>query len=141
MLEKDIESAVCSYATQTYDMLAEKFQSPSRLAVPDRLFCGHGDHHFFIEFKATGKAKTVHKDASGHEGRQYRDHEKRRKRGHRVYVVDDIEEGKRIVDTEVQASRAINTILAQYRDAIISQANAHAPQGPPSNSSGDLPGS
>ena len=117
MLEKDIESAVCKYATVTYDMLCDKFTSPNRRAVPDRLFPGHGDHHFFIEFKATGKAKTVHAGATDHEGRQYRDHEKRRKRGHRVYVIDDIEEGKQVVDAEVQVARALNEILSAYRSA------------------------
>ncbi len=124
MLEKDIESAVCSYATQTYDMLARKYTSPSHRSVPDRLFLGHGDHHFFIEFK-----KESGKLTPGQE----REIEKLKKRGHRVYVVDDIEEGKRIVDTEVQGNRAINTILLQYKNAVIAQANAHAHQGiPPS---------
>lgn len=126
MLEKDIESAVCSYATKTYDMLARKYTSPSHRSVPDRLFLGHGDHHFFIEFKKEGGRLTLG---------QEREIEKLKKRGHRVYVVDDIEEGKRVVDTEVQASRAINTILLQYRDAVLT--NTRQVIAPPVPDQGD----
>lgn len=115
MLEKDIESAVCKYAQQTYDMLARKYTSPSHRSVPDRLFLGHGDHHFFIEFKKPGGKLT-----SGQE----REIEKLKKRGHRVYVIDNVEEGKEVIDNEVRASHAINQILLSYRDAVIAQANA-----------------
>lgn len=99
MLERDIEKAVCDYA-RTKGLTAEKFTSPNRRAVPDRLLTGPGGLIFFIEFKATGKAKTVHSGATGHEGRQWGDHQKRRANGFRVYVCDDIEQGKRIVLTE-----------------------------------------
>ena len=117
MLEKDIESAVCSYATQTYDMLARKYTSPSHRSVPDRLFLGHGDHHFFIEFKKEGGKLTPG---------QEREIEKLKKRGHRVYVVDDIEEGKRIVDTEVQANRTLAAYIVDYFH--ITDPNTGAPE-------------
>lgn len=99
MLERDIEEAVRKYA-KSKGILAEKFTSPNRKAVPDRMLTGPGGLIFFIEFKATGKAKTVRADATGHELRQWRDHNRRRANGFRVYVCDDIEEGKRIVLTE-----------------------------------------
>ena len=62
LLEKDIENAVCNYAKNRYNMKVEKFTSPSRRSVPDRLFtvpCKHpGGFMFFIEFKAPGKEAT-----------------------------------------------------------------------------------
>jgi len=99
MLESEIESKVCAYA-KTKGLTAEKFTSPNKRSVPDRIFTGPNEHIFFIEFKATGKAKTVHAGATGRELRQYRDHKRRRANGFRVYVCDDIEEGKKIVLTE-----------------------------------------
>ena len=92
LLEKDIESRVCRYARQHYNMKVEKFTSPGRRAVPDDLFsvpCSRpGGFCFFIEFKAPGKKATE---------KQLRDHEERRKMGFKVFVVDDIHEGKKIV--------------------------------------------
>jgi len=37
VLEKQIEHTVCEYA-RARDVLAYKFTSPNRMAVPDRLF-------------------------------------------------------------------------------------------------------
>lgn len=88
MLEKKIESAVCDYA-KTKGCLAEKFTSPSKRSVPDRIFTLPDGRMFFIEFKAAGKRTTP---------LQERDHDERRKRNVTVFVVDDIDEGKRIVD-------------------------------------------
>jgi len=99
MLEAEIESKVCAYA-KTKGLTAEKFTSPNRRSVPDRMFTGPNGLIFFIEFKATGKKGTIGLNRPGHPGQQYRDHERRRANGFRVYVVDDIEEGKRIVLTE-----------------------------------------
>ena len=100
MKEADIEQRVCYYAKTRYGMLTDKFTSPNRRAVPDRVYSAHNGWHFFIEFKATGKSKTVHANATGREGQQWRDHERRRALGHHVYVVDDIEAGKKIIDYE-----------------------------------------
>lgn len=105
MLEKDIESKVCSYA-KAQGMLAEKFKTPNKKAVPDRIFSGNGGLVFFIEFKATRKAKTIHSNATGHEGAQWRDHQRRRKLGHRVYVIDSIEAGKRAINFETTGDAA-----------------------------------
>ena len=91
MKEADIESRVCYYAKTKYNMLHDKFTSPNRRAVPDRLFCVVGGRTFFIEFKAPGKKPTK---------QQRRDHERRRALGHHVYTVDDIETGIKIIDYE-----------------------------------------
>lgn len=92
-LEKDIENAVCKYARDRYGMKAEKFTSPGRRAVPDRLFTvpcrRQGGFMFLIEFKAPGKKPTE---------KQVRDHLERQRMGCKVFVVDDIDRGKKIVD-------------------------------------------
>lgn len=88
-LERDIEGAVCRYAERKYRMKAEKFTSPGRRSVPDRLFSMWNGKVFFCEFKAPGKKPTP---------KQVKDHERRREMGFRVFVCDDIEQGKNIVD-------------------------------------------
>lgn len=90
LLEKDIEQPVCRYARNCHKMKVEKFTSPSRRSVPDQLFTNRYGFMFFIEFKAPGKEPTPS---------QRKDHEDRRKRGVKVFVVDNVEEGKKIVDT------------------------------------------
>ena len=66
--------------------VAEKFTSPSRRSVPDRLVqwdCPEGDGRVhFVECKATGEKPTVP---------QQRDHARRRKMGFTVVVVDSYE--------------------------------------------------
>jgi hypothetical protein len=67
---------------------AEKFSSPSKRNVPDRLICwpwtdgGKYPAVEFVECKAPGKEATA---------AQERDHERRRKMGFPVYVVNSIE--------------------------------------------------
>ena len=68
---------------------AEKFTSPQRSNVPDRIVCWPEDWSYdcepcpasacFVECKAPGKKPTT---------AQARDHERRRAMGFRVYVVD-----------------------------------------------------
>lgn len=93
LLEKDVENPVCRYAKNRYGMKVEKFTSPSRRSVPDRVFtvpCSRpGGFMFMIEFKAPGKEATK---------TQAKDHKERREMGIRVFVVDDIDRGKKIVD-------------------------------------------
>lgn len=91
MLEKKIEAAVCDYA-KSKGLLVYKFTSPARHAVPDRMFVLTSGEVFFIEFKRKGQKLTVP---------QQREHE--RLRGHNVcaFVVDNVEEGRRIVDMMV----------------------------------------
>lgn len=89
LLEKDIENPVCRYARYRYGMKAEKFTSPGQRSVPDRLFSTINGFAFFIEFKAPGKEATK---------KQVKDHKERREMGFKVFVVDDITRGKRIID-------------------------------------------
>lgn len=93
LLEKDIENAVCKYAVQRYGMAAEKFTSPARRSVPDRLFsvqCGDGvGRCFFVEFKRPGQKATP---------KQAADHFRRRQMGFHVFVVDSIEYGRELID-------------------------------------------
>lgn len=88
LLERDIEVKVCKYA-QDKGLLVYKFTSPNRMAVPDRLFINPSGKVFFIEFKQYGKKPTE---------AQNREHE--RLRGHNVlvFVVDNIEHGKFVID-------------------------------------------
>lgn len=93
MLEKDIEDRVCRYAKKL-GITAEKFTSPAKRSVPDRLLTFKVESgvapNVFIEFKATGKRATP---------KQSLDHSKRRKQGSLVYVIDDVTIGKSVVDT------------------------------------------
>lgn len=88
MLESKIETAVCEYAKK-HGFLVYKFTSPNRAAVPDRLFIHPTGEVAFIEFKATGKKPTP---------AQEREHLRLRGHGVAVYVVDDIDQGKQVID-------------------------------------------
>lgn len=81
MREKQIEAYLVKVAKQ-HGGVAEKFTSPGRRSVPDRLVQLPRNRIWFVECKATGQKPT--------EG-QARDHEKRRARGHAVFVVDSYE--------------------------------------------------
>lgn len=61
---------------------AEKFTSPQRRSVPDRLVIMPGGRICFVELKAPGKKPTE---------AQARDHEHRRALGCRVFVLDSLE--------------------------------------------------
>lgn len=88
MLEKQIETKVCDYA-KTKGFLVYKFTSPSRAAVPDRMFVTPAGRVFFIEFKASGKKPTP---------AQEREHARLRGHNVQVFVVDNVSEGFAIVD-------------------------------------------
>jgi len=60
---------------------AEKFTSPNRAHVPDRLVLWPGGRAEFVELKALGKIPTV---------MQARDHARRRAMGFSVFVLDSI---------------------------------------------------
>ena len=87
MLEKHIERKVCDYA-RSCDFLVYKFTSPQRRSVPDRLFISPKGVTLFIEFKAPGKKCT--------EG-QSREIGRLKAKNIPVFVVDDPDEGKRII--------------------------------------------
>jgi len=88
MLEKQIETAVCDYA-KTKGILTYKFTSPSRAAVPDRLFINKHGTVWFCEFKREGKKETV---------AQAREHTRLRNQKVNVFVIDNVAGGKEMVD-------------------------------------------
>lgn len=59
--------------------VAEKFTSPQKRSVPDRLCQFEYNLIYFVELKAEGKLPTA---------AQSLDHHNRRARGHVVYVID-----------------------------------------------------
>lgn len=89
-LEKDIEKKVCDFA-KTLGMLAYKFTSPARRSVPDRLFVVPGGRVFFVEFKRKGKKPSPAQEA---------EIAKLRGKGATVHVVDNVLDGKRVIELE-----------------------------------------
>lgn len=88
LLESEIEDKVCRYA-KTKGIDHRKLSSPSRRSVPDRvLYPGQG-RSFYIEFKQLGKKPTKS---------QWREIRRLEDLGFCVYVIDNIEQGKRIID-------------------------------------------
>ena len=87
MLEKEVEKKVCDYA-KSQGWLTYKFVSPSNRGVPDRIFMRQ-HKMLFIEFKANGKKPT---------GLQMSVALDIAETGFQVYVVDDVERGKGIID-------------------------------------------
>lgn len=90
-LEKDIEKRVCAYAV-TMGILCYKFTSPARAHVPDRIFFLPGGGFFMVEFKRKGQVPTP---------AQRVEITKLQQQGATVYVIDNIEDGKRAVDAEL----------------------------------------
>jgi hypothetical protein len=88
MLEKQIESAVCDYA-KAKGLLVYKFTSPNRAAVPDRMLVCPDGRVFFIEFKRGGQKPTP---------AQEREHDRLRGHNVSVFVVDNIPDGKAVID-------------------------------------------
>ena len=88
MLEKVIEERVCKYA-ETKGLMQYKFTSPQRRSVPDRLFFLKGGRSFLIEFKREGQKPTLQQD---------REHKRLLAHEVPVFVVDNVDEGKRIID-------------------------------------------
>ena len=84
MFEKDIEAALVK-RVKALGGTAEKFTSPNRRSVPDRLITLPGGVIVFVELKATGKKAT---DA------QARDHNRRRAMGCRVLVIDNMRDAQ-----------------------------------------------
>jgi len=91
MLEKDIEDRVCKYA-KTKGILVYKFTSPARAAVPDRLLICPDGKIFFIEFKRTGQKPTP---------AQQREHTLMKNHNALVFVVDNVEDGKCLINVMV----------------------------------------
>ena len=88
MLEKQIEERVGTYAKEQ-GFLVYKFTSPQRSAVPDRIYITPRGTIFFVEFKRTGQVPTP---------AQEREHERLRAQHVTVFVIDDVDTGKAMVD-------------------------------------------
>lgn len=81
MLEKTIESALVKRVKELGGM-AEKFTSPQKRSVPDRLVTLPNGRIIFVELKAPNKKPTP---------KQQLDHDRRRALGCDVRVIDNIE--------------------------------------------------
>ena len=81
MLEKTIEAALVK-RVKALGGMAEKFTSPNKRSVPDRIVTLPGGVIIFVELKAPGKLPTE---------LQQRDHDIRRALGCDVRVIDSIE--------------------------------------------------
>ena len=81
MLEKTIEAALVK-RVKALGGMAEKFTSPNKRSVPDRIVTLPGGVIIFVELKAPGKLPTE---------LQQRDHAARRALGCDVRVIDSIE--------------------------------------------------
>lgn len=80
--DKELENDIEDYGVkqiEKYGGRAEKFKSPGRRSVPDRMITFSWGHLFFIEFKRPGKDATP---------KQKLDHQRRRDMGFEVYVID-----------------------------------------------------
>lgn len=86
MLERDIEAYLVKRCKEI-GALCDKFTSPQRRSVPDRLITFSG-RVLFVELKATGKKPTE---------AQVRDHERRRAAGAEVVWLDSKEAGESVV--------------------------------------------
>ena len=90
MLERYIESALVKRVKELKG-LCEKFTSPGRRSVPDRLVTLPGNVVIFVELKAPGKRPTP---------LQLRDHQRRRALGCDVRVIDSLEQVRVFPDVE-----------------------------------------
>ena len=81
MLEKTIEQALCR-KVKSMGGLCDKFTSPGKRSVPDRLVTLPDGRIIFVELKAPTKKPTL---------LQQRDHDIRRALGCDVRVIDNLE--------------------------------------------------
>lgn len=81
MLERDIEQALCK-RVKLIGGMCEKFTSPSRRAVPDRIITLPNGQIVFVECKRPGCKPTAQQEL---------DHARRRAMGCRVIVIDSLE--------------------------------------------------
>ena len=81
MLERDIEAYLVKRCKEI-GALCDKFVSPQRRSVPDRLIT-FGGRVLFVELKATGARPTP---------AQVRDHDRRRAAGALVYWLDSTQQ-------------------------------------------------
>lgn len=84
ILEKDVEKALVK-RVKSLGGLCEKFTSPGRRSVPDRLVTMPDGQIIFVELKRPGEEPTDLQD---------RDHAKRRELGCDVRVIDNLEDAR-----------------------------------------------
>jgi len=111
MLEKQIEAAVCKYAREK-GIEAYKFSSPARVGVPDRMFMAPFMRLFFIEFKREGGKPTPV---------QEREALKISACGFSVYLVDSVEQGKEIIDSEAECAVMSRDAALLIRQAVANE--------------------
>ena len=87
MLENEIETKIVKYA-KSQNVLSFKMNSVTSKGLPDRMFISKTSI-FFIEFKRLGAKPTKLQSYMMSELKDY---------NCKVYVVDDVEQGKRIID-------------------------------------------
>ena len=101
MLEREIEKKVCDYA-KSKGMLHYKFSSPAHLGVPDRIFFAPAGRVFLIEFKREGGKPTPSQEREAARiGMMSID----------VYLIDNVEEGKAVVDQEYATSQQALAVM------------------------------
>lgn len=83
-LEKDVEQALVR-RVKALGGLCEKFTSPGRRSVPDRIVTMPGGRIIFIELKRPGAKPTE---------AQKKDHDRRRALGCDVRVIDNMEDAR-----------------------------------------------
>jgi hypothetical protein len=83
-LERDVEKALVK-RVKALGGTCEKFTSPGRRSVPDRLVTMSGGRIIFVELKAPGKEPTEN---------QAKDHVRRRDLGCDVRVIDNLEDAR-----------------------------------------------
>lgn len=81
MLERDIENALVKRVKELGGK-CEKFTSPGRRSVPDRIVTLPGNIVIFVELKAPGRKPTA---------KQLKDHKERSALGCDVRVIDSME--------------------------------------------------
>lgn len=87
-LESQVEGPAVDYGRKT-GWVMRKYTSPSHRSVPDRLCLHDFGTIIFIEFKRLGEDAT---------DKQKIEHKELRARGFIVYVIDNVEDAKRILD-------------------------------------------
>ena len=83
-LEREVEAALVR-RVKTIGGLCEKFTSPGRRSVPDRIITMPNGQIIFVEVKRPGEKPTA---------AQLKDHERRRALGCDVRVIDSMEDAR-----------------------------------------------
>lgn len=102
MLEKTVEAALVKRVKQLGGM-AEKFTSPQKRSVPDRLVTLPGNIIVFVELKAPGKKPTP---------KQLLDHERRKQLGCTVLVIDNVEDAENFPPRWIRVLWGVNDVNA-----------------------------